>query len=384
MGVFDALVGILGFKGAVALLAFLALLIAILVLAQPISWLQDRAPYLFPTSLIRSEEGKMLSRRKLEELAEAGSLEGAITILGSTDYAPYLALEGDPELSLRVYLAHVHEDLLKIVPGKLREFFEALIRVRWDVENISHVLIEKFSGHRIFELPDEAVSLGTLRKELVKNLQDAERVEDVVTRLEKTVYSESLKEGLKDFEATQALSALIEPLKRHYNAVVMEQISSMKGDEKAVSNAVMGMQIDSRNILALLRLKKDGVPAERLEKYLVPGAELYDELPISALEGRLEETLEYLASTSAYSQVFSKAMRAYEKNKNLKEVEAVIEEEVLARAEEVSSSQVFNVGIILGYLVLKEAEINRVRIVMTSLKNELMEDEIKKLVLEAV
>lgn len=62
--------------------------------------------------------------------------------------------------------------------------------------------------------------------------------------------------------------------------------------------------------------------------------------------------------------MFSKAVRAYEKGKNLKDVERVIKGEVLRRAEKISSSQVFNVGVILAYLALKEAEINRVTTIL--------------------
>ncbi|WP_456475429.1 V-type ATPase subunit [Candidatus Pyrohabitans sp.] len=384
MGVFQALVDAFGFSGAVALLSFVALLIAILVAVQPASWLLSRAPYIFPASFIRGEEGNMLSRRTLEELTEAGSLEGAIALLENTSYAPYVNLEENLELSLKVYLAHVNEDVLKIAPGKAREFLEIMIRGRWDVENIVFILTEKFSGQRIFELPEDLIRLGTLPRDTISSLLEAADVEDVVLKLEKTAYGEFLKNGLREWKATGALSSLIEPLYGYYNSKLLDAASSLRGEDRSITRTILGMRIDSRNIITLLRMKNDGIPPESLEKYLVPGVELYGEVSPAVLEENVQGILHHLAGTSAYPEMFFRAIRSYEKTRNLNDVERILEAEVLRQVEEISSSQVFNIGILLAYLLLKEAEINRVRTALLALKNGMKEDEIKKLVMEAV
>ena len=384
MGVFEALVDAFGFSGAVALLTFVAFLIAILVAVQPASWLLSRAPYIFPASFVRGEEGNMLSRRTLEELTEAGSFEGGIALLENTSYAPYVNLEENLELSLKVYLAHVNEDVLKIAPGRAREFLEILIRGRWDVENIVFILTEKFSGQRIFELPEDLLRLGTLPRDTISSLLEAADVEDVVLKLEKTAYGECLKEGLGKWKATGALSSLIEPLYRYYNSRLLEAVSTLRGEDRSIAKTMLGMRIDSRNIITLLRMKRDGISPEALEKYLVQGVELYGEVSPAVLEENVEGILHHLAGTSAYPEVFFRAIRSYEKTRNLNDVERVLEDEVLRQVEEISSSQVFNVGILLAYLLLKEAEINRVRTILLALQNGMKEDEIKKLVMEAV
>ncbi len=388
MDIFVALVDLIGFWGAVLLISFLALLIAILILFPNGTWLSSRIPYFFPYSLIRGEEGKILNEQRILALVGAGGFQEAISALSNTDFGPYVGLEEDPDFGLfRVYLAHVHEGILKIVPGQVRDFFDALIRTRWDIENIEHVIAEKYSKKKLFGIPEDIINVGSLSEEQINSLAEAEGVEDVITKLENTEYEDVLKKGMKDWERTGLISSLIDPLYIYYFQKLKEQLSYLKGVDRAVADTILGIYIDIRNLKTLFRLAKEGIPFEETLGYMTPGMELYNDIPASAMEGGVEGLLEHLTSTSSstYATAFSKLLGIYEKEKDLSEVEKVFDGILLERAKDISSSQVFNIGVILAYLFLKEAEIDSIKTIVMGLKMELEEDDIKKqLVMEAI
>lgn len=354
----------------------------VLILTPVMSWLFARMPYIFPSTVVKGEEGKILSAEKIQELIELENLAAAISSLGGTQYAGYLKDEENIPQQMQLYKNHVQEDILRIVPEKTALFFRNVINIRRDIENLEKIFALRSSTSELSLISHDFISLGFLDSETLNVLKEIDPTERISVELENTQYKNAIAEATKVWKETELTSTLIDSLYQYYFHTIKEQLAKLKAPEKETAEQLIGCMIDVYHLKSLLRLKWTNASMEDMEQLRFSGNEIYSEIPLSALEGQANDILKFLAANSTYGEYFNQILRN-EQDEDTTEIEQRLDLILLEKAREIASSRMFSLGNLLAYLFLKEHEMRQIETVLTGLKTGLTKNEIKPLLVLA-
>ncbi len=130
-----------------------------------------------------------------------------------------------------------------------------------------------------------------------------------------------------------------------------------------------GLKADGTNILTLLRAKKAGLNAKKLERQLVNGGELKKEALVEAFD--VEGGILELAKTFKYREMVEENIA------NIVGFERSLDEALVKILSE-SKDDMFSLGPIVYYLYAKELEIKTVGVILTGVQNNAPKSAIKE------
>ncbi|MEM2192680.1 MAG: V-type ATPase subunit, partial [Candidatus Hadarchaeales archaeon] len=228
--------------------------------------------YVFVNSAVSAWEARLLPGAKLLELADAPDVKSILSTLSESEYGEFLGKEETNiervERGLHLHLAEKFKGLLEMVPSDRRRTVELLLW-RTDLINIKSIVT--------------MISLGVPKEERKKQLLPSLTPPERLELLSSATTIEELMEFMKGGELFEAFSeagktpepgAIFASLDRKYYSMLWREVVSKKSQRKVLTRAV-GYLIDSVNCTTILRLKKEGIQPQEIEKYLIkPSFEL--------------------------------------------------------------------------------------------------------------
>lgn len=214
--------------------------------------------------------------------------------------------------------------------------------MRYDIANIKTILRSKIGKGKKEEVWQKLIPLGSFSKEQLKSFVDLETKAQVIEGLRRTPYYKVLKEC-----ENKPQEELEDALDRFYFAIILKRASG-ELFEKFVK-----MEIDSRNLLALLRLKRAKV--QNIERFFIKGGRISIEKLLEL--GRLDE---FEIINAVRGQSFWKYVPA--NTKELDKIEAGLRRYLLLYGWSMKSDYSPTSNALLGYIVGKEREVANIRI----------------------
>lgn len=225
-------------------------------------------------------KGTLLSRPSLEPLTEARDLEDLVTRLKATAYSdavsklqpPFAAYKID--LAAREHVAGLHYDLLRVYskPEILSAYF-----MKYVVGDLKVVLKGKAVGRsyeenqRYLDMYAEEL-IG--RRDLVARALAAENLDEAVSLLKGVEFFDAVENAVKTYKETQKIDAFDVYLDRAlYQGILKAFVKKGGIGAYGISNKrlrpIIAVDIDSYNILSILRAKSWDLPQPQTRALLV-------------------------------------------------------------------------------------------------------------------
>lgn len=334
--------------------------------------------YAYSNTRIRVMKSLFLKNRDLEALIRTKNLEDYLTSLKQTQYEGiFSGMEEvtihEIERVLSIDLKKTIDKVMSISPKNCMPFLDAVSK-KYQLECIKFILNSKadtLSEEEImnkFFIPER--STGEFLSRLI-NLP-IEPVESIITLLC------SRYKGLDEFipESPQPLDILI-ALDRYYFSELQRLVRHLKRGDKKIASRLISMEIDTSNIMIILRSITHGY---EIERFIIPNRSSY----ITALDeyttNNVVEFIENLSKT-IYGSVLEDAVPIYKRTDSLLHFELALKRFLIEENKKIMREHQFQLGFILGFLKLKEMEIENLRTICVGLGEALPSDEIRDLLI---
>ncbi len=330
---------------------------------------------------LRAMKSRLLPRRTLEGLTEAGSVPGLLTALANTPYreavsAALVRLTGTDCLA-----EALRNDLVATL-GKARAFYSEaaqalaqLALLRYDVHNVKTIL-RGLAGHvPANEIMGSTLPIGELRP---ADIVELARVADwrMAIDLLATWQLPVAKPLLELHTAQRSRDGHLEPLEMEVALDRWYFDTVLAGAGHTSLRTAVILEADITNILTALRLV--GVPdvaailRERLgavdmtQLLVGPGHIPFELLVEAARQESIPNAINTLAIT-AYGDTLTGALPAYAALARLSVFERTLAQRQLHHAASLVASDPLGIGVLLGYAALKTNEIAHLRAIAQGL-----------------
>lgn len=254
------------------------------------------------------------------------------------------------ELALNRNLQRAFEKLKKISPESLGTVVNAYL-IRRDVWNIKTLLRGRFTGESSQGIKKLLLPIGNMSIAALEQLAEMETMEAMLKSL--GVQLPELKEAFAAFGKDKDLFALEHALDVYYQTKVFTFAQSLKQGKLFAD--FLKHSIDINNVSMLLRLKREGVPKEKIMSYLsLPGYRVGKQDLMRLTDMPFEE---------AVAAVERKGMiqRTGKEQESLIDADVQLTNSLLRGAMLLLHQNPLSVDVILGYMLAKDIEIRNLK-----------------------
>lgn len=348
--------------------------------------------YEYGNTRFRAMKSRLLSRDKIESLANAENLQALIEAVLRTRYRSALeealARVGGVRAvnrGTRLALTSVLERMREYYEGRARELID-LVLGRYDVENVKTILRGLQNRLSTEEIIQAFGAFGALDESILREISQADQPREAIDRMatlqlptaDPLVVYRAQHPGATPFELELALE-------RWYFQNVADELRSPKRDEKALLSA-LEMDADMDNLMTALRFAQ--VPDQR--RYLAEERELelpdllleFGSLSISELQEAGEqdsvenaiEVLEY----SPYDDALANGLETYQNTGQLSAIERALRQHRLGWMQQRIFEDPLGISVPLGVLTLRMNEVSNLRWIAWGLQLGLSPQEIRR------
>jgi len=327
-------------------------------------------PYVYCSAKISAWGARSIPEARLLEFADATRVVNILAGLDDTDYGPYLTdvprvEEVDVatvERAMKTSLSERYRELLQMVPRERRESIAKLVQ-RMDLWNLKTLLAAIHNKVPKEERMKETIPSPTLPPHRLELLAAAENFEELLKYMEGTEHFDVVSSALEGYEKW-GLIALTSALDKHYYSSLWAEVLRKKA-QRPILKAVVGYEIDAVNIKLILRLKKEGVPPDEIDKYVImPSHELSDEiLRAMILADDVPSSIDVISRTS-YGPILSGALPQFEATGSLLAIEKALDEGQLKICKWMSIVKLLSLAPVLAHVYTKEAEVRNLRTII--------------------
>lgn len=324
--------------------------------------------YGYANARIRAMKSFLLDKNKLMEVASSKTLEEFIARLDDTVYGKGLREikeldAGRIETFFLRGLTETNKKVVGIAPRHVKGFIEFYTR-SGELSAVKAVINSKFGPVERLERYDVFVSPEI--KRVWNEMLSAKTVEEVINLLPKRGYREVLKAVEK--KDSFILNAVLD---RYYFDTLWKKMGMLSGREGEIAKDFIGLEIDSVNLLNTMRACKLGI---KLDEQLTVPVEHRVKLPAITNLNRVEDIV---SAAGFYSKMLKDEMKEYEEAASLYVFEKALRRLLVEKSRAAFTGSPFHIGILLGFLKLKEVEINNLKGIALGIGNGLGESDIK-------
>ena len=321
----------------------------------------------FSQAVIRIKvlEKRLLTRARLERMADAENLEEVMKILGETEYQQHLGnlkRVEDYEQVLALEMKRVYHLMDELTGEKV---IKDLLAMKYDYHNLKVLVKEKISGKLLSHLlvPYGTRDMGSVKTALAAG--DYRELEEPIR--------EALLQVLSDYEKTGDPQRIDILLDRSY----YEHLGHIAKETKIpLFEDYVKNQVDFANVRTLIRVKKMDKDLKFLEEVLLPGGNIERETLLYAIHDSLD-TIMVKLKNEKLSKPILLGLEAFRKTGRLSEFEKIADNELM-NLNKGSKNVIFGPEPLFSYLHAKEAEVKALRIIMVSKINKLSPETIRE------
>lgn len=326
----------------------------------------DRMEYTQAVATMRVYEKRLLDPIKVERMVDAESADEVLKILQETEYSRSMGNVKRPEdfeTVLSSEMDHVYDDInRKVKDPKII----ALLSLRYDYQNLKMLLKAEALGQDQTPVLSE---LGTVPSQAFKsnfesnNLKDAGQQFAEAAALARDEFSKNRDPQQLDFIVDKAYFS-------HMNDILktLRDVDMIKD--------YIRYQIDSFNLLALMRTKKQEKDPRFIKEVVVPGGEI----PVRDVLESATDSPEQVANRfrgKKIGRALTKGIEAYQATGRLGEMERQLENGLIHTIRP-AKQVVFGPEPLFGYIAAKERENKNLRMIMVSKLNNISPDKLRE------
>ena len=349
--------------------------------------------YGYATTRVKARKALILQKSFYEDLLNQRTFDGMIAMLERTYYKNVMT-DGvlldyfDPrqgaqfiEMAAEVHYKDVVNKVRSFTPEDGLPVLNMLMR-KWDILNLRTIISSKRHGRTWDEIYPYLVSAGELTVPELKQIAESEpdklylRIKatqvgrDILAQSSKDIHKAELEQIFsKALKNAQVLNQLQILLDASYYRYLQDSITSSDKDVVWIKNTV-AKEIDLRNIINVLRLKQNGVREMPLiEPHIIPGGRANLLILANVLKAD-----SYKEVAAAIKSLFKLEKDDY---RSLSELEVALQQELAQERVRVFYRNPNSIATIVGFLFIKEEEMNNLRKIVRGKNYHLTPEEIR-------
>ncbi|MBD3210402.1 hypothetical protein GF318_03400 [Candidatus Micrarchaeota archaeon] len=347
--------------------------------------------YGYSNARVKAMKGLLLRQSTLDELIRVSSISAMVEVLQRTGYkndlgeaSVYHSGSDIIEMAASLNFARVVKKLLRVTPDGDRPLVEALL-MKWDLLNLKTMMHAKKMGRGYGDIKHQLFSVGGLTDDDFKRIMKAEESE-ILREIKRTTLGEKmLSASTEQFSRTMwetfnnALKNLdtftqTETIIDAYSYMLMEKaLGETGGDVAFYVRDLLRMEIDEKNIMIIERLKKYGADKKRIKETLIRGGTLG-----RRMLDRIIEAKDLQAVVKLIRPKF-RHLELGEGEISLTDLEIALEKSIAARKVLAFHRVNLSVGVITGFLLLKEEEMSNLRKIAKAKEFGIPEEDVRKM-----
>ncbi len=315
--------------------------------------------YAYPNAKVRAMKGRLLSKEDFRVLLNTETYEDVLRALQRTSYSETLSQQSSSEISPRVLTNIVYQHLfidyektIRAISGDIRSFF-ILFYQQYELVNLKTILrgiCGQVDPQQVLPLLLPTAHHPLFSKERLLEFRD---VHDLVNHLQGSFFQYPLNQALKRYEEEQEFFPLEMALDLYYYQTLWEAMKKLPERERQTVQRILGMYVDIMNVAWIIRFKEQyHFSKEEILNYTIHHGyafKLKDRRKLSEASNPAQ-VLEYLKRTP-----YGKAISG---NEPLHTLHVVLSRCIIAELRKQFAGNPFHIGVIIGYLLLKEYEIS--------------------------
>lgn len=350
------------------------------------------ADYDYGNARLRVMKSRLLSRRDLDALAEAGSLQGLIAALTKTVYQKSVEAALTRASGMQCIDDALRSDLVNTV-GKIRGFYKdgaaemvaILLRI-YDIHNLKAILRGLAKHVPAGEILTVLLPLGELSASVLRELAQLNNPREAIDLLASlglpfAVPLLNLRAEVPGAETIEMELAL----DKWYYAESRQTLRKETGLADPLSHALL-LGADLTNVLTALRFAQSPHERERLRErlgadeiahlFVGPGHIPFDLLINVCRQDTVTAAVEILAGTYLEPPLRA-GLEAYARSNRLSDIERQLKRYRLQWMAEQISKDALGIGVVLGYVALKVNEVGNLRWIAQGINLGLKADAIR-------
>jgi V/A-type H+-transporting ATPase subunit C len=340
----------------------------------------------YANARLRGMRANLLPRAFYDRLMESADVGQAIKDLMGTDYAADLEAElvhgrtaAVIDGALKDNMVRAYRKVLSFLHPSARTLLSTLLG-RWDVFNIKTILRGVHNEVPLEEIKKSFFPAGYLSEADLEALTQFDEVGAVINTMAMwgLVYAAPLRKAFPDYTKDNDLAPLELALDQQYAAWASSRLVGGSADVD-IARRILGMQIDTSNLVMVFRLLKADMGSTKAEKYFLEGGhvvrrDLFLEL---ARMSDVDEVLDRLKRTP-YGGALDEAALRYLESNTITVFERALEEQLMRRALMAGVKDPHGVGVAIAYLYGKQNEITNLRIVVKGISVGMPADRVRE------
>lgn len=352
--------------------------------------LESRAlKYGFANARVKALKATLLSASALDELIKVSTIDAMVELLQRTDYRSDLLAHSMEYSGSQLIELAAGSNFVRLV-DKVRSFtpkgdlaaVKALLR-KWDLMNLRTIVNAKRLDKSYEEIKPFIFPVGDLTAQDFEKIAKADK-EQIFNEIRKTALGEEMlsastalfsrhmwdtfRNALKNLNTFKQVETILDV----YTYLFMDKgLSEVGGKDVVHIRRLLKKEIDAKNILIIERLKTHGFPREKIENYLIKGGTMSRTFIGSLMDAKDLSTAVTLAKSKFRKLVLKEGAVT------LSDLEIAMEKALAAQKTIAFHQSVLSIGAILGFLLLKEEELNNLRKIAKGKEYGIPEREIK-------
>ncbi|MFQ6079384.1 MAG: V-type ATPase subunit [Thermodesulfobacteriota bacterium] len=326
----------------------------------------DDIRYAYAVGRIRALETGLLTKERLDRMAEAGSIDELLRLLGDTHYAEFLFELGSP-WEYEVILEDEMRGVVKLVAELSRDpTLTDIFQLRYDFHNLKVAFKEKFSGD---PLNSAYIALGTIP---VDRVRDAVRGKEgvVALPLHLRAAQEAVTGGLPETPAPKWIDVIVD------RAMFRTFVDITTRERCLFLHELLKKEIDLINILSFFRIRREDGERSFFQEVLLEGGTLSTDF-IWTLWGENFDAVPARLSHTPYALMVAEGLAHLQTQGSFLVFEKMREaflHNYIRRADLIA----FGIEPLIAYLYKKESEIRTMRTIFVGLLNSVPAETIKE------
>jgi V/A-type H+-transporting ATPase subunit C len=295
------------------------------------------------------------------ELCEADEFSLLIESIRQTAYGPYLSRVKRDLLTprraifqIRQRMADTYSTVIHLAPESTRALLTQLYR-HFEIDNLKAVLRGIVTGATWKQVLYVLFPLGSVTVLPAQRMMEAGSIAAAVDLLRGTVYYDTLAHSMERYTAEQSLFPLEVALDLAYWRTLWRDVNQLPSGDRTQALRIVGSLVDMNNLMWAIRYRVyHHLSEEEIINYTLPfGYRVQDENIRSIAAGADIAQI----VTRLYPLLTSVDALLQQPQRGLPELELELQRQVAKQCQMAFAGYPFHVGILLGYLILMEWEI---------------------------
>jgi len=334
--------------------------------------------YAFINAKLRARISQILPDEIFSQLIKASSIDAALAVLRDS---PFSKLEeiysntGDiklAELELLKYEIDMYKNVLKFLHDSTKPLIDSLLSA-FEIDNLKNAIRIYFNS-KMRKKFDESGSHYLLYEPIIHNMPidmiiNAGSLDEVAGLCQRTPYADIISKYSHTVESDSSLFRLEIALDHFYYNNLLTTIGQMDEDDRNIASRLIGVEIDLQNISWIIRFKEFyDLSLQEVLAIIIPGG--------SKINGAVMEELFQASNVTVMLQGFVKesypalsallSSQVSDNTSRLLLIQRILEEIKKYEVQHILTGYPFSVGIILGYFMLKNDELKKLRMILNA------------------